>query len=383
MQDRELVAVITAGDADGLGEAYDRYALPLYTYCRFMLPDLDPMGSSAEAVQDTFIIAVAKVPGLSDPDRLRSWLHAVARNECLRRLGPQYPESAAPATPPAGFPAPEGAMPPVVLPDGLRDKVLAACADNSPTGRAYRVSVIHRAGPFGRNGFPRPAVPSGPRWWHDIRRRPRAAAAVAAAGGAVLLGGIVALLMLGSSHQTPTAPVALGGGIPALGASSAPAGGPSSPTHKPGTKAGTTASPVPADGSTLSPGAASAQATVSKTTPSSPVSPSPSSSPSSSSPPAPGTLTVTPARLTLAAAAGKVARGTFRLGAVDGPVTHWVITVPAAVASKVVLSRYSGSLTSGDWVVITVSVQSKVAVDTRLTVSPGDATVTVVLSISA
>jgi hypothetical protein len=78
-----------------------------------------------------------------------------------------------------------------------------------------------------------------------------------------------------------------------------------------------------------------------------------------------------------------VARGTFRLGAVDGPVTHWVITVPAAVASKVVLSRYSGSLTSGDWVVITVSVQSKVAVDTRLTVSPGDATVTVVLSISA
>jgi DNA-directed RNA polymerase specialized sigma24 family protein len=388
MQDRELVAAITAGDADGLGEAYDRYALPLYTYCRFMLPDPDPMGSSAEAVQDTFIIAAAKVPGLTDPDRLRSWLHAVARNECLRRRGPQDSESAAPATPPAGFPAPEGAMPPVVLPDGLRDKVMEACADNSPTGRAYRTSVIHRAGPFGRNGFPRPAVPSGPRWWHDIRRRPRAAAAVAAAAGAVVLGGIVALLLLGSSHQTPTAPVALGGGVPVLGASSAPAGGPSSPTHKPGTKAGTTASPVPADGSTLSPGAASAQATVSKLAPSSPASspasPSPSSSPPSSSPPpAPGKLTVTPAEVKLTAAAGKVARGTFRLGAVGGPVTHWVITVPAAVASKVTLSRYSGSLTAGDWVLITVSVQSKVAVDTRLTVSPGDLTVTVVLKISA
>jgi Sigma-70 region 2 len=381
MQDRELVAAITAGDADGLAEAYDRYALPLYTYCRFMLPDPDPMGSSAEALQDTFIIAAAKLPGLSDPDRLRPWLHAVARNECLRRHGPQHPESAAPATPPAGFPGPEGAMPPVVLPDGLGNKVLAACADNSPTGRAYRASVIHRAGPFGRNGFPRPAVPSGPRWWQDIRRRPGAAAAVAAAAGAVVLGGIVALLMLGGSHQTPTAPVALGGGVPALGASSAPAGGPSSPAHKPGPKAGTTASPVPGDGSTVSPAPASAQATVSKSAPSS--SPSPSPSASSSSPPAQGTLTVTPAELKLTAAAGKVARGTFRLGAVGGPVTHWVISVPAAVAGKVTLSRYSGSLTSGDWVVITVSVQSKVAVDTRLTVSPGHLTVTVVLSIKA
>ncbi len=92
---------------------------------------------------------------------------------------------------------------------------------------------------------------------------------------------------------------------------------------------------------------------------------------------------MTPAELKLTAAAGKVARGTFRLGAVGGPVTHWVITVPAAVAGKVTLSRYSGSLTAGNWVLITVSVQSKVAVDTRLTVSPGDLTVTVVLKISA
>jgi DNA-directed RNA polymerase specialized sigma24 family protein len=387
MQDRELVAAITAGDADGLGEAYDRYALPLYTYCRFMLPDLDPMGSSAEAVQDTFIIAADKVPGLTDPDRIRSWLHAVARNECLRRLGPRYPESAAPATPPAGFPAPEGAMPPVVLPDELRGKVLEACADNSPTGRAYRASVIHRAGPFGRNGFPRPAVPSGPRWWNDIRRRPRAAAAVAVAAGAVVLGGIVALLLLGSSHQTPTAPVALGGGVPVLGASSAPAGGPSSPTRKPGTKAGTTASPVPEDGATLSPGAASAQATVSKSAPSSPASspasPSPSPSPSSSPPPAPGKLKVTPASLALAAAPGKTASGTIILTAVGGPVTNWSITVPAGVATKVTLSRYSGSLGAGGQVVIVVLVRSKVAVDTYLTVNPGGLRVPVVLKISA
>ena len=87
MQDRELVAAIAAGDPEGLAEAYDRYAATLYTYCRFMLPDPDPMGSSAEALQDTFIIAASRLQGLRDPDRLGSWLQAVARNECLRRLG--------------------------------------------------------------------------------------------------------------------------------------------------------------------------------------------------------------------------------------------------------------------------------------------------------
>ena len=87
MQDRELVAAIVIGDPDGLAEAYDRYAAPLYTYCRFMLPDPHPPGESADAVADTFIIAAAKLQGLRDPGQLGSWLHAVARNECLRQLG--------------------------------------------------------------------------------------------------------------------------------------------------------------------------------------------------------------------------------------------------------------------------------------------------------
>jgi RNA polymerase sigma factor (sigma-70 family) len=37
-------------------------------------------------VQDTFLIAAAKLRGLRDPAKLRPWLYAVARNECLRRL---------------------------------------------------------------------------------------------------------------------------------------------------------------------------------------------------------------------------------------------------------------------------------------------------------
>ena len=87
MQDRELVAAIVNGDPDGLAGAYDRYAAPLYAYCRFMLPDPRPPGAAADTVADTFTIATAKLQGLRDPDQLGPWLHAIARNECLRQLG--------------------------------------------------------------------------------------------------------------------------------------------------------------------------------------------------------------------------------------------------------------------------------------------------------
>src|SRR5215831_6578216 len=83
MEDREVVAAIVAGDPAGLAEAYDRYAVPLYSYCRSLLHE---PADAADAVQDTFLIATAKLHGLRDPDKLRSWLYAVARNECLRKL---------------------------------------------------------------------------------------------------------------------------------------------------------------------------------------------------------------------------------------------------------------------------------------------------------
>ena len=83
MHDSEVVAAIVAGDPDGLAEAYDRYAAPLYTYCRSLLRE---PADAADAVQDTFVIAASKVAGLRDQSRLRPWLYAVARNECHRRL---------------------------------------------------------------------------------------------------------------------------------------------------------------------------------------------------------------------------------------------------------------------------------------------------------
>ena len=37
MQDRDLVAAVVAGDADGIAEAYDRYAASLYAYGHWLL----------------------------------------------------------------------------------------------------------------------------------------------------------------------------------------------------------------------------------------------------------------------------------------------------------------------------------------------------------
>jgi RNA polymerase sigma factor (sigma-70 family) len=83
MRDREIVAAIVAGDPAGLAAAYDSYADVLHRYCRSLLAE---PADAADAVQDTFVIAAAKLGGLRDPDRLRPWLYAVARNECHRRL---------------------------------------------------------------------------------------------------------------------------------------------------------------------------------------------------------------------------------------------------------------------------------------------------------
>jgi RNA polymerase sigma factor (sigma-70 family) len=97
MREREhaVVAYIVADGPEGLAQAYDRYADPLYKYCRSMLGS---PADAADAVQDTFVIAASRPDGLREPERRRAWLYAVARNECLRILR---------ATKPA--PAPDGA----------------------------------------------------------------------------------------------------------------------------------------------------------------------------------------------------------------------------------------------------------------------------------
>jgi RNA polymerase sigma factor (sigma-70 family) len=78
-----MVAAIVAGEPAGLAAAYDHYAPALYAYCRSLLSE---PADAADVVQDTFVVAAGKLSGLRDPDRLRPWLYAVARNECRRWL---------------------------------------------------------------------------------------------------------------------------------------------------------------------------------------------------------------------------------------------------------------------------------------------------------
>ena len=377
MQDRELVAAIVAGDPDGLAEAYDRYAAPLYTYCRFMLPDPRPPAEAADAVADTFVIATAKLQGLRDTDQVGSWLNAVARNECLRRTGLVEPPA-------------DGATPEVSPPAGLRKRVLEECADNTPTGRAHRVSVAHRAGPFGQTGFPKPIIPRGPRWWHEVRRHPRAAAGVAAVAAAVVVAGTSALLIAGGQHRAQASTVALGGGDFAASSASSAASSPvSGERSRPGpvTHASVAATDTPDAGSSASlvtsrspAPVRSSPGTAPSRSPSPTPSPSPSPSPPPPPPPTPGTLRAAPRELVLTAAKGKPASGTFILTAVGGPV-HFTITSPNA---KVTVSPSSGSLaSSGSWVTVTVTVRSLVAVNARLIVNPGNLVITVVFSIKA
>jgi len=85
MRDSEIVALLAAGERQGLEAAYTAYADRIYDYAHSMLRQADGT-AAADVTHDTFLIALAKASGLRDPERFRSWLYAIARNECLRVL---------------------------------------------------------------------------------------------------------------------------------------------------------------------------------------------------------------------------------------------------------------------------------------------------------
>jgi len=211
MQDREIVAAVVAGDPRGIADAYDTYAMPLYSYCRSLLRQPD---DAADAVQDTFLIATAKLGSLRDPGKLRPWLYAVARNECYRRLRSGEATSAldealeVPAA--AGGhastaesvdaasvveraelhqlvrdainglnPLFAGVLPLVALVPGFREHVLKLCADGTAAGLARRAAVAAppavrapRRAPGAAGRRRRPARPR--RRWRWPRARARA-----------------------------------------------------------------------------------------------------------------------------------------------------------------------------------------------------------------
>jgi hypothetical protein len=409
MQDQEMVAAVVAGDPEGLAEMYDRYAAPLYAYCSVMLPGPD---AAADVVRDTFLIATSRLEGLRDPGKLDSWLHAVARSECLRQRS-----VAGVTSPPPTMPRPasgDDAWPAVELPAGLRWQVLRACTDSTPAGRADRVSTAHRAGVFGTTGFPKAPGSPGPPWRRQPRWRPGAAAAVATVAAVGATAGIIVTLMVGGSHRAQASTLANSGGVfgvspgaagrasasPSPGHQASPATGHPAPSEtalegaiSPGSSTGhgTPRASASASGTSSSPTSPSASPSPSASrSPSSP-SPSPSSSPSASrspsaSPtptptPTQGILKVAPDTLALTSTGGTAASGKFVLSAAGGPVGDYVIKVPASMSGKITVTPATGSLAKGGSVTVTVTVTSKTALNTYVTVDPGGITVTVVLDI--
>ena len=371
MQDRAVVAAVIAGDTDGFGAAYDQHAAALYARCHAVLPEPE----AAEAVLDTFLVAAAKLDELRDPDRFGSWLHAVARNECLRRLGPG-------ATIPA--PADQGGEPhKLPPPPGLRSQVLTACADNSPAGRAHRMSVAHRAGTFGPAGFPKAIGPSGPSWWRRVRRHPGVVAAVATAAALAMTAGITVAMTAGASHRPQASAPRLDAGVPAPSSGTTPGGASRapSPARSASASAPASASAGPTSLATVLAGTTSAAPSPGRNNPAPsappPASPSPSPFPSTATSPALGYLTVAPIKLVLTSVSGKPVSGSFVLTAAGGPVPSYAVGV-ATLASKVKVTPAGGSLRVNGSVKVTVTVTSKVALSTYVIVEPGNLTVTVV-----
>jgi hypothetical protein len=365
MQDRAVVEAVIAGDADGFGAAYDHYAASLYACCCAVLPEPE----AAEAVLDTFLVAAAKLNGLRDPERFGPWLHAVARNECLRRLGPGGEITAA---------ANQGAEPPErPLPPDFRSQVLAACADNSPAGRAHRMSVAHRAGAFGPAGFPKAIGPSGPSWWRRVRRHRGVVAAVAVVAALALTAGLTVVMTAGASHRPQASGLGLGAGVPAPASSATPDGTSRAPSPaRPAPTSAQPTSPSPTPPTALPAGATSAGPSPGRSTSSPTASPS-RTSPSPSTSPAQGYLVVAPARLVLTSVSGKPVSGSFVLTARAGPVSHYAVLV-VAMPARVKVAPAAGSLRAGGSVTVTVTVTSKVALTTHVIVAPGNLTVTVV-----
>lgn len=81
--DSELATRLSAGDQQAFAHLYDKYSDRIYSYCISVCgnPEL-----AADAMQDSFLLAYARIGQLRDQSKLRPWLYAIARNECLRQL---------------------------------------------------------------------------------------------------------------------------------------------------------------------------------------------------------------------------------------------------------------------------------------------------------
>ena len=375
MHDSEVAAAIVAGDPDGLAEAYDRYAAPLYTYCRSLLRE---PADAADAVQDTFVIAASKLAGLRDPSRLRPWLYAVARNEPAHRAVPGVHRAQAPRTRPG-----------------------AAARPGPVAHRRHAARTAHAGAQAGQQRRPRRGGAPGQRGeaGRHVRTRrfpqatgPAEIGVVAGSYGAGRRGGGRRGGGRGAGHpggdrrvrhapwpaeraeprhvvgqRRPGLVRRHGLREPARRRLAAPAAraAPGSPGG-PGSSANATANGAPgvspsaaAGGTTPAGGGPSPSAQPSSHGPSPSHSPSPSRAPSPSAssttapppPPPPGTLRVAPRTIVVSALSG----ASLTLTASGGPVS-WSVTESSGLIGQLSVAPSSGRLLAGQSTTVSVNV---------------------------
>ncbi|HEY7144180.1 MAG TPA: sigma-70 family RNA polymerase sigma factor [Streptosporangiaceae bacterium] len=251
------------------------------------------------------------------------------------------------------------ALPLVVLPPVLRERVLSLLADQTPEGIGYR-DTVSRAGRYGQDGFP---VPAGP----ARGRRPGRAAALAATGVAAA----VALLVVGMTTAFPARHLAAGRGEDEPGG---PASQPSAVAPPP---VSVSASPSVSRHRRAARARHTRRATASPSSPG--ASPAGGSTTRAAPKPRPARLAASPPSITLQPQGIlPVYSGSFTLTAPGGG-TAFSISVPPADADGLSVSPASGSLASGQSVTVTVSTSLMGPPDNQipLTVSPGSLTVQV------
>ena len=69
-----------SSDVGNFAAMFNEHARHVFDYCKAILTDEAEAGRATEA---TFITAYSLIRWLRDHDRLRAWLFALARNECI------------------------------------------------------------------------------------------------------------------------------------------------------------------------------------------------------------------------------------------------------------------------------------------------------------
>ena len=83
ISDAELGTLACAGDVQALAGLLERCRPSLYAAAVGLLGN---RADAADAVQDTFVVALLRLGGLRQAGAARAWLHTVLRNVCLMRI---------------------------------------------------------------------------------------------------------------------------------------------------------------------------------------------------------------------------------------------------------------------------------------------------------